>query len=446
MSARDDIAETLLQAAAKAGADQADVIVSTSAALDIGVADGALEQAERAESREAGLRVIVGQRQACVSSSDCTPAMLALMAERAVALAREAPDDPTCGLAPSDLVGGHAAAETLDLVDPDEPLTPKQLEALAHSTEAAALAVDGVTQVEQASASQSSMTIVLAASNGFHGDYARTNVTLGVSALAGTGLGRESDYAYESRSHRADLPEPEVIGRKAGDRAVAALAPRKPPGGAVPVLYDERAAGSLIRHVLMAINGAQIARGASWLRDRMDGAVFPDGIDLTEDPLRVRGPSSRPFDAEGIAAKASPLITDGRLIRWVLDCASARKLGLETTGNARRGTGGPPQPGTSNVSLSQGSRSRADLIRDMGTGLVVTSLIGSAVNPTTGSYSRGASGFWVEGGEIAYPVNEITVAGSLPEMMRTIVPANDADPWTSLTCPSLLVEGLTVGA
>jgi PmbA protein len=269
---------------------------------------------------------------------------------------------------------------------------------------------------------------------------------MGVSCIAGEGLGRERDYAGEYRRHAAELPGADWVGKRAAHRAVARLSPRKPPSGTCPVLFDERVSSSLISHVLGAVSGSAVARGSSWLRDAMDTAVLPAEFDLVEDPLVVRGPASRPFDAEGIAARSRPIVEDGVLKRWVLDSATARKLDLTTTGNARRGTSNPPSPGVSNVRLGQGARSRDDLIRDMGTGLIVNSLIGSSVNPTTGAYSRGASGFWVENGKIAYPVNEITIAGSLPEFMRTIVAANDADPHRSVSAPSLLVEGLTIGA
>ena len=441
-----DIATALLDAARTAGADQADVMVVAEQSVSIGVANGALEEAERSEGREAGLRVILGARQACVSSSDTRPEMLREMAERAVAIAQEAPDDPNCGIADPALIGGSPAPESLELADPSDPLSPEQLEALARETEDAASAVTGVTQIEQAHAGRSDLSITLAASNGFFGGYARTNTSFGASAIAGEGLGRERDYAGESRRHRADLPGAVEVGTRAGNRAVAALNPRKPPGGSVSVLYDERVSSGLIGHLLATVNGNAVARGASWLLDAMDTQVLPEGLDLIENPLKIRGQASRPFDAEGIASAASPIVEAGVLKRWVLDLASARKLGLETTGNARRGVGGPPGPGATNVTLTQGDRTRDDLIRDMGTGLIVTSFIGSSISATTGAYSRGCSGFWVENGEIAYPVNEITVAGSLPGMLKTIVPANDADPWKSYSVPSLLVEGLTVGA
>lgn len=441
-----EIARDLIAAARAAGADQADALVIAGSSVHVGVACGALEEVERAEAHEAGLRVIVGRKQASVSSSDLAAGTLREMAKRAVAIARATPEDPWCGLADPDQTGGHTDCGTLELVDPEDPPDAPALEALARRAEDAALGIPAVSQVEQAHAGHDSSRITLAATNGFEGSYRRSTMSLGVSAIAGEGLGRERDYAGESRHHRSDLPGPEEIGARAGQWAAERLGPRKPPGGAVPVLYDERCARSLVGHVLAAVNGAAVARGATWMEAKMGERILPEGLDLVEDPLRVRGPASRPFDAEGIAGRSQPIVEDGRLVRWVLDCATARKLGLATTGNARRGLAGAPSPGTTNVVLTQGAETREDLIRAMGTGLIVTSMIGASINATTGAYSRGASGFWVEDGEIAYPVNEVTIAGSLPEMLQTIRPANDAGSHRAQIVPSLLVQGLTVGA
>ncbi|MGF1444973.1 MAG: TldD/PmbA family protein [Pikeienuella sp.] len=447
-SADDDLAaaEALIDAARAAGADAADVLVASETALDIGVADGALEEAERSEGIDLGLRVFVGQRQACVAASNVSPGTFAEMATRAVAIAREAPDDPYCALAEPDQLAGLPDADALELADPAPEPDPEALEQQARAAEAAGRAVPGVAMVEQARASWGAERVTLLATNGLEHRIARTIWAVSTSAIAGEGLGRERDFAVEIRRHGGDLPPPEEIGRRAGERAVAAIGARKPPAGRYPVLYDERVAASLLGHLLSAINGQSVARGASWLRDKMGAAVLPDGLDLAEDPHRPRGRASRLVDAEGIATAPRKLVEDGRLVSWVLDLATARQLGLQTTGNARRGPAGPPRPGTANIVLTPGPRSRADLLAEMGTGLLVTSLIGSSVNPTTGAYSRGASGFWVERGEIVHPVNEITIAGNLPEMMRSIRPADDADPHKSARVPSLLVEGLAIGA
>ncbi len=446
MSGDDDLAGALLAAARRAGAEAADVLVVSATSNAVGVSGGKLEEAERAEGLDLGLRVLIGQRQACVSSSDARAGTLTEMAERAVAMAREAPEDPWCGLAAPSELGAVPETSGLELADPADPPEPAMLEQAALAAEAAALAVGGVTQVEQASASWGRDRVTLAATNGFAGSYQRTSAGVWVSAIAGEGLGREGDYAGETRTHRADLPPPAEIGERAGRRAAERLGPRKPPSGKFPVLFDERVAASLIGHLLGAINGSAIARGASWLREAMETRILPPGFDLIEDPLIRRGPASRPFDGEGLAGRRRLMVADGVLRSWVLDLATARQLGLKSTGNARRGVAAPPSPGTSNIRVTQGAGSREELVKAMGTGLLVTSMIGASVNATTGAYSRGASGFWVEGGEIAYPVNEVTVAGRLPEMVRTLVPANDADPHKVRSVPSLLVEGLTVGA
>ncbi|HUS52604.1 MAG TPA: TldD/PmbA family protein [Thermohalobaculum sp.] len=442
----EDLAAALLAAARQAGAEAADALVVSAISNAVGVRGGKLEEAERSEGLDLGLRVLIGRRQASVSSSDPRPGTLTEMAERAVAMAREAPEDPWCGLADPGELGPVPEGASLDLLDPADAPGPATLEQLALAAEAAALGIDGVTQVDQASASWGRDRITLAATNGFAGSYGRTRSGLSVSAIAGEGLGREGDNAGESRTYWADLPGPVEIGEKAGHRAVERLGPRKPRAGRFPVLFDERVASSLIGHILGAINGSSIARGASWLRDAMETQILPDGFDLIEDPLARRGAASRPFDGEGFAGRRKLLVEGGVLRSWVLDLATARQLGLSSTGNARRGVGAPPSPGTSNIRVTEGAQSRADLIAAMGTGLLVTSLIGSSVNATTGAYSRGATGFWVEGGEIAYPVNEVTVAGSLPEMVRRLVPANDADPHRAHSVPSMLVEGLTIGA
>ncbi|MCH8166436.1 MAG: TldD/PmbA family protein [Proteobacteria bacterium] len=446
MRSDEDLAQALLAAARRAGAAAADVLVVSATSTNVGVSGGKLEEAERAERRDLGLRVLIGQRQACVSSSDARAEALAEMAERAVAMAREAPDDPWCGLAEAGELAAIPDIAGLEMADPAEPPEPAALEQAALAAEAAALGIGGVSQVEQASASWGRDRITLAATNGFAGSYQRTSAGIRVSAIAGEGLGREGDYAGESRRFLADLPAPAGIGERAGRRAVERLGPRKPPAGRFPVLFDERVAASLIGHLLAAINGQAVARGASWLRQAMETRILPAGFDLIEDPLIRRGPASRPFDGEGFAGRRRLLVADGVLRSWVLDLATARQLGLQSTGNARRGVAAPPSPGTGNIRVTEGAASRDDLIAAMGTGLLVTSMIGASVNATTGAYSRGATGFWVEGGAIAYPVNEVTVAGSLPEMLRSLAPANDADPHKVRAVPSLLVEGLTVGA
>jgi PmbA protein len=437
------LTEQLLDAARKAGAGAADAIAVDGTALSVDVRGGKLEQAERAEGVEIGLRVLIGQRQACVSASDISDRTIAEMAERAVAMAREAPEDPWIGLADPSQLASLRDADGLELADDSPDASASALQDDARRAEAAAMAQDGITQVE-ASSAYSRRRIHIAATNGFSGGYARTSRSVSAVAFTGTGTGMERDWHGEGRIHQADLPDPEGIGALAAERALARAGARKPKTGSYPVLYDERVAASLIGHLLSAINGSAIARGASWLRDALGAQVLPSDLSVIEDPRRPRTPGSRPFDAEGLPTARRLLVADGVLQGWTLDLATARQLGMQSTASATRGTSSPPSPGTSNIDLTQGPASREDLIRDMGTGLLVTSLIGSSINATTGDYSRGASGFWVENGQITYPVNECTLAGNLRDMLLRLTPANDARPHLSTRVPSLLVEGLTL--
>lgn len=439
-----DLTDALLAAAKTAGADAADAIATDGRSLSIEVRNGALEQAERAEGIEIGLRVLVGQRQACVAASDISADTIAEVAERAVAMAGIAPEDPHIGLADRSQIADGWNTAALDLVDIGVDPAPADLQAAAAEAEAVALNTPGISQSETAAASFSRTRIHLAATNGFSGGYARSSHGLYCVAITGEGTSMERDYAGEGRIYRADLPKPEEVGTLAAERTLARAGAKKPPTGAFPVLYDERISSGLIGHLLQAANGSSVARGGSWLREKLGEQVLPEGLSLIEDPHRARVSGSKPFDAEGLATRQRTIVENGVLQGWTLDLATARKLGMESTASAARGPSGPPSPSLTNVALTQGTQSRDDLLAEMGTGLLVTSLIGSSINATTGDYSRGASGFWVENGEITYPVNECTIAGNLHDMLRSLVPANDARSHLSRVVPSLLVEGLTI--
>lgn len=439
-----DLSDQILAAAKRAGATAADAVAVDGTSQSITVRDGALEQAERSEGIDIGLRVFVGQRQACVSSSDTKPDTLIQMAERAVAMAKEAPEDPYAGLADAAQLTTDTRTETLELYDPSEEPDPAALQDDAMRAEAAALRNAGVSQVQSASAGYGRRRIHLTASNGFSAGYARSDRGLSCVAISGTGAGMERDYDYDSRVFQADLRDAEEIGRIAAERAVERMGAKKPKTGAYPVLFDERIASGLIGSLLQATNGMMIARGSSWLRDAVGEQVLPIGLSIIEDPHRARVTGSRLFDAEGLATAKRAIVDNGVLTGWTLDLATGRKLGMPSTANAARGTSAPPSPSLTNVALTQGDKSRAELIKEMGTGLLVTSMIGSTINPNTGDYSRGAAGFWIENGEITYPVNECTVAGNLRAMLKSIVPANDGRAHLSRVVPSLLVEGLTL--
>ena len=436
-----DLAERLVSAARRAGADQADALAVRSASLSVEVRDGAVEESQRSEGDDLGLRVIVGRKQAVVSTNDLKGDGFDALAERAVAMARAAPEDRFTGLAdPAQLA---RAMPALDLLDPDMPAVGV-LETRAREAEAAGLAVAGVTKSDGASASAGVAGVVLVTSHGFHGATIASRHGISMSAIAGEGTGMERDFDYSSTLHAADLDSAEAIGRRAGERAVNRLNPRKVATRRVPVVFDARISGSLVGHLASAVNGSAIARQTSFLRERLGERIFASGIEIIDDPLRPRGLRSRPFDAEGIAGRRLKLVEDGVLKTWLLDCATARELDLTTTGHAQRGVSSTPAPGASNLHLAPGDKTPKQLIDDIEDGFYVTDMIGMGVNLVTGDYSRGASGFWIENGACTYPVSEVTIAGHLLEMFESLAPANDLAFRYGTNAPTVRVEGLTV--
>jgi len=366
---------------------------------------------------------------------------VAQLAERAVAMARAAPEDPFAGLADSSRLARDIAE--LDLLDPDLP-SVAQLEERALRAESAALAVKGVTKSGGASASAGIGGMVLVTSGGFRGAYLNSGQSVAMTAIAGAGTAMERDYDYSSALHAADLDSPEKVGRTAAERTVARLNPRKVDTKRVPVVFDRRISGSLIGHLAGAINGAAVARKTSFLKNRRGEQLFRRGISVVDDPLRRRGLRSRPFDGEGVASRSLAVVEDGVLKSWLLDSASARELGLTTTGHAQRGVSSTPSPGPSNLHLAPGDATPDALMADISEGFYVTDLIGVGVNQVTGDYSRGASGFWIENGKRAYPVSEVTIAGNLIDVFKALAPANDLEFRFGTNAPTLRVEGLTV--
>jgi PmbA protein len=356
-------------------------------------------------------------------------------------MARLAPEDKFAGLAPVDRLARDIPA--LDLEDMGEPSADTLIER-ARAVEGAGMAVPGVTNSEGGGASFSRSAVALATSTGFYGRYAGTSHSIGVAVLAGEGTGMERDYDHASARHASDLRNAEEIGRSAGEKAVRRLNPRSMKSQTLPVVFHPDEASGLLGHFAGAISGAAIARGVSFLKDKMGQAIFAPGICVMDDPHRVRGHRSKPFDGEGVANARRALIEDGKLTSWLLDCASARQLGLETTGHAARGTGGPPSPSITNLYLQAGAVSVKDLIGDIKQGFYVTELMGMGVNPVTGDYSRGAAGFWIENGEIAFPVSEVTIAGNLIEMFAKLVPASDLEFRHGTNAPTLRIDGMTL--
>jgi PmbA protein len=435
-------AGALVDAAIKAGADAADVLYIGDAATEVSVRLGELEDVTRSEGEEIGLRLFVGSRSASVSSSDLSTEALAALVERAAAMAREAPEDPYSGLAPAErlLRGPMPDVDADDGADP----SPVELKARALAMEEAARAIPGITNSEGAGVSAGRTMVALATSHGFCRGYATSGYGAAASVIGGEGGDMQRDSASHSVRHYADLDAPEAIGRLAGERTVKRLNPGKLASGTMPILFDPRVGGSLIGALLGAMSGPGIARKTSFLLGREDELLFDPAIVIVEDPHRPRGLKSKPFDGEGVATARRRLIDGGRLTGWLLNAASARQLGLETTGHASRGIGGPPGAGATNVHLEPGAQSPAALMADIKDGLYVTEMIGSGVNPVTGDYSRGASGFIIKDGEIAAPVAEITIAGNLIDMFRALVPANDLEFRRGVNVPTLRIDGMTV--
>ena len=436
-----NLAHDVLSRARKLGADSGDALAVDAQGTDIEMRQGEIEKLERTESRGVGLRVFVGHSSALISGSVFTPESLNRLAETAVAMARATPPDPLAGVADPELLARNLPQ--LDLVSSHLPES-EELKALALAVEGAALAVPGVSKSGGAGASASRRKIALVTSAGFAQAYQRTGVSLSVSAIAGEGTGMERDYDYSAACHFTDLKTPQEVGTSAGERVVKRLNARKIASQAVTVIYDKRVASSLLRHLSSAINGAAIARGTSFLKSRMGQQIFAKGISIIDDPLRQRGLASRPFDGEGLPCSKRELIADGVLTGWVLDLRSARQLGLAPTGNGSRGLGGPPGPSTSNLHLEPGQLSPEQMIGSLTQGLYITELIGNSVNMVTGDYSRGASGFWIENGQLAFPVSEITIAGNLGDMFMTLESANDLIFKSSTNAPTCRVEGLTI--
>ncbi len=437
----DTLAE-LITSAKAAGAEAADAIVVDGASVSITYRLGKLEQLERSEGGDIGLRVLIGKRQAIVSSADRSREALKELVDRAVAMAKTVPEDPFCGLAAPDQIA--KTLPTLDICDPAE-VSAETLIAKARACEETALSVAGVTNSDGASASWGRSKVAIAASNGFMRTYDSSGSSLSVSVLAGTAeQGMETDYDYTSAVYFAALKSPEDIGRSAAGRAVRKLNARKMPSTKAPIIFDPRVARGLVGHFLGAINGASVARGTTFLKDAMDTGVFDAGVNIIEDPHRQRGLRSKPCDAEGLANVKRSLIAQGRLTTWILDLRSARQLKLAPTGHAARSTGSPPSPSATNVYLAAGTETPEALMSDIKEGFYVTDLVGQGINMVTGDYSRGAVGFWIENGKMSFPVSEVTIAGNLAQMFKAIRPANDLELLYGVDAPTVRIDGMTI--
>ena len=434
--------EALVTLARKKGADAADAVASAQTSESVTVRLGNLEEVERSESEEIGLRVFVGHRSTTISTSDFAAHSLDTLAARAVEMARIAPEDRHAGLAPAECLF-EGIPPDLDLFDATER-APADLRSAATAVEEAARAVEGVSNSDGGSASTSHSVAALVTSNGFAQGYETSGHSLSASVIAGEGADKQTDYAMRSARHLADLPDAETIGSKAGERAVARLRPGSMPSARMPVVFDPRVGLGLVGHLIAAMSAPAIARKASFLMGHEDEILFDSAIRILEDPLRPRGLRSRAFDGEGVACTAKALVEGGKIGGWLTNVSSASQLGLGLTGNASRGGSGAPGVSASNVHLAAGDVSPQDLMRDIEDGLYVTSLFGQGVNGVTGDYSRGATGFRIRGGEIAGAVAEITIAGNLLDMFRALVPADDLEMHRAVNVPTLRIDGMMV--
>ncbi|MCK5041507.1 MAG: TldD/PmbA family protein, partial [Sphingomonadales bacterium] len=406
-----NILDNIINIAKKQGASEADAVLVRGLSLGVSVRHGALEDVERSEGSDLGLRVIIGKKQACVSSSSMDNASLDTMVDRAISMAKVAPDDPYCGLADTQDTSPQNS-DTLDLYD-NKSLMAEELEQLARDVEAAAIEVEGISNSEGGSAGFGTSEVTLATSNGFVGSYKSSSFSLSVSAIAGEGTEMERDYDYATTRHFADLPQAEKIGLKAAQNTLRRLSPRKVKTQRVPIVFDPRVAGGLVGHLAGAINGSSIARGTSFLKDSMGDKIFNNGISIIDDALLKRGLRSKAFDGEGLATGKNTYVKDGVLQSWVLDSATARQLGLASTARASRGTSSPPSPSVANLYMENGDISPDDLIADIKDGFYITELIGMGVNGVTGDYSRGATGLWIKDGKLTFPVSEVTITSNL---------------------------------
>lgn len=436
-----DLLQDLIKRAQTNGADAADAVFAEGTSLSLSWRMGEVEQLDRSEGQDLGLRVFVGKSQAIVSSSDTGTDALNELVERAVAMARSVPEDPYAGLADPDQLA--VTFPDCDMFDPSAP-SAEDLKDMARTAEDAGLAVAGVSQCEGAGAAFSHARVAIAASNGFAHTYQRSSHSISASMVAGEGTGMERDYDYSGAVWAEDLLKPEDIGKSAGEKAIKRLNPKKAKTAQLPVIYDTRVARTLLGHLASAINGAGIARGTSFLKDKMGEQIFAPGLTVVDDPHRLRGLRSAPFDDEGLATTKRDIIEDGRLTTWIMDLRSARQLGLESTGHASRGVSSPPSPSCSNLYLEPGLQSVEDMIKDIDQGFFITELIGMGVSTITGDYSRGASGFWIEKGVLTHAVSEVTVASNLTDIFKNMTPASDLEFRYGMDAPSVRVDGMTV--
>jgi PmbA protein len=435
------IVDQMLDAAQKAGADCADVSFIRGHGLDVQVRLGKVESAERSEDYQVGMRVFVGQRSASVSTGQLDADNITELAQRAVSMAKIAPEDPFARLANAEEQA--RSLPEIELFD-DTSISTQALSEMALTCEAAALDTNGISNSDGASASTGMSEILIGTSTGFTAAYKRSSFGISAVVLAEQDGQMERDYDYSAAVFAEDLEAATKIGKRAAERTLARLGARKPQTGSFPVIYDKRVSRSIAGHIASGINGAAIARGTSFLKDRLGEAIAASSISIVDNPLLNRGMGSRLFDGETLPVTKRYMVENGVLNGWLLTLSTAAQLGLTPTGNASRSLSGPPSPSVSNFIMENGKTKLEDMISDIKQGLYITEMMGSSVSMTTGDYSRGASGFWIENGKLAWPATEATVAGNLKDIFINMIPASDLDLRQSIAAPSLFVSALTV--
>lgn len=443
--ALEEIAEILLRGAARHGATAADVVVAEGDALSVGVRLGTVEKVQRARGKHLGLRAFAGERSAILSTADFAPAALEQLAADAVALARVTAPDPFSGLPEAAELA--TAPPALDLFDPAVgEVTAEQATDWCLAAESAARDADPrITNSEGAEFDAGSHLVLYAASNGFRGSYRSSSCSLSCVPVATHDGGMERDHWYSVQRHLARLEPPEAIGRTAAARALRRLGARQVATREVPVVFDPDMAGSLLRHLAGAVSGGAVYRGLSFLTGKLGTAIAPPFLDVFDDGLLADGLGSKPFDGEGLPTRRTPVIERGILATYLCDTYAARKLARRPTGNAARSVGDSPHVSPTNFFVPAGTTTPEAIIGSVRDGLYVTELMGFGVNATTGDYSRGASGLWIENGELAYPVSEITIAGNLLQMLRDIeVVGSDLAMRHSIAAPTLRIARMTV--
>ncbi len=433
--------EDVISKCKKAGADGADALFAEGVAMGVSWRHGKLESLDHSEGADLGVRVLFGKRQAVAATTDRSETAINELIDRVVSMAKAAPEDPYCGLAdPDQIAKSYPEIELADAYD----CSPELLIGRAKAIEEAVLSVDGVSQCDSADAGAALSQVTLASSNGFVGSYKKTNYSISTSALAGEGTAMERDYDFDSKLIQSDLGIASEIGRRAGERAVARLNPRKMPSCECPIIFDPRESRSLLGSFVGAINGAGIARGTSFLKDSMGQQVFPENITIIDEPHRTRGNRSKAFDGEGLPTQKRTIVENGVLQTWILDLRTSRQLGLQSTGHAARGTSSMPSPSCTNLYMEAGTLSPEELMADVKSGLYVMETMGFGVNGVTGDYSQAASGFWIEDGKIAHPVSEITIVGNLKDMFQQMTAASDLNFRYGIDAPTLRIDKMTV--